>query len=72
MISLGLRFSLKGGREGGVRLALTAFGVAVGVALLLFTLSGFNGLKAKDAREGWLLTSPRNRAPRVDERTTDP
>ncbi len=72
MISLGLRFSLKGGREGGVRLALTAFGVAVGVALLLFTLSGFNGLKAKDAREGWLLTSPRNRAPSVDERTTDP
>ncbi len=57
MISLGLRFSLKGGREAGFRLAFTALGVAVGVALLLFTLSGFNGLKAKDAREGWLLTS---------------
>ncbi len=72
MISLGLRFSLRGGREGGFRLALTAFGVAVGVALLLFTLSGFNGLKAKDAREGWLLTSARNRVPSVNEQASDP
>jgi hypothetical protein len=43
MISLGLRFSLKGGREAGFRLTFTALGVAVGVALLLFTLSGFAG-----------------------------
>lgn len=71
MFSLGLRFSLKGGREVGVRLALTAFGVAVGVALLLFTLSGFAGLKAKDAREGWLLTSAQNRIPSVDESMSD-
>jgi cell division protein FtsX len=72
MISLGLRLSLKGGREAGARLALTALGVAVGVALLLFTLSGFNGLKAKDARKGWLLTSQQNRIPSVDETTADP
>ena len=71
MLSLGLRFSLKGGREAGFRLAFTALGVAVGVALLLFTLSGFNGLKAKDAREGWLLTSADNRIPSVDETTSD-
>ncbi len=71
MIALGLRFSLKGGREVGFRLAFTALGVAVGVALLLFTLSGFAGLKAKDAREGWLLTSAQNKIPSVDEATSD-
>jgi len=71
VLSLGLRFSLKGGREVGVRVALTAFGVAVGVALLLFTLSGFAGLKAKDAREGWLLTSAQNKIPSLDESTSD-
>lgn len=72
MISLGLRLSLRGGREAGLRLAFTALGVAVGVALLLFTLSGFNGLKAQDARQGWLLTSRHNRIPSVNERTSDP
>jgi FtsX-like permease family len=72
MISLGLRFSLKGGREAGFRLVFTALGVAVGVALLLFTLSGFNGLKAKDQREGWLLTRETNTRPSVNEKTADP
>ncbi len=72
MISLGLRLSLRGGRESGVRLALTAFGVAVGVALLLFTLSGFHGLKQRDAREGWVNTSPHNTRPSVNEKTSDP
>jgi hypothetical protein len=73
MISLGLRFSLRGGREAGIRLALTAFGVAVGVALLLFTLSGFHGIRQKDYREGWLLTQKagHNRIPSVDESRTD-
>jgi hypothetical protein len=73
MISLGLRFSLRGGREAGLRLAFTALGVGVGVALLLFTLAGFHGLRVKDYREGWLLTQPagHNRIPSVDERTTD-
>jgi hypothetical protein len=72
MISLALRLTLKGGRESGVRLALTALGVAVGVALLLFTLGGFSGLKQRDARQGWLSTSPRNTRPSVDERTSSP
>jgi hypothetical protein len=72
MIALGLRFSLRGGREAGFRLAFTALGVAVGVALLLFTLSGFNGLKAKDARQGWLLTRQENTRPSVNEKTSDP
>jgi hypothetical protein len=72
MIALGLRFSLRGGREAGFRLLFTALGVAVGVALLLFTLSGFNGLKAKDARQGWLLTHQQNTRPSVNEKTSDP
>ena len=46
MLRLGLRFSLRGAREGRVRLILTTFGIAVAVGLLLFTIGGFNGLKA--------------------------
>ncbi len=73
MIALGLRFSLSGGREAGARLVFTALGVAVCVTLLLFTLSGFNGISAKQARETWLLrTSIHNRVPSVDETTSDP
>jgi hypothetical protein len=72
MISLGLRLALRGGREASIRLLFTALGVGVGVALLCFTLSGFNGLKAKDAREGWYSTSADNRIPSVDESKTDP
>ncbi len=73
MIALGLRFALRGGREAGLRLAFTTLGVAVGVALLLFTLGGFHGIRAKDYREGWLLTqrAGHNRIPSVDEATTD-
>ena len=73
MIALGLRFSLSGGREAGARLVFTALGVAIGVTLLLFTLSGFNGISTKQMRETWLLrTSAHNRAPSVDETTSDP
>ena len=72
MIRLGARLSLRGAREGKVRMILTAFGVALAVALLLFTLSGFNGLKARDLQSGWLLTSSENRQPSVDESTSDP
>lgn len=72
MIRLGLRFSLRGTREGKIRLALTALGVALAVALLLFTISGFNGLKARDYRNGWTATSQENRLPSVDEEGSDP
>ncbi len=72
MIRLGLRFTLRGGREAQARLLFTALGVALAVALLLFTLSGFNGLKANDARQGWLTTSGQNRIPSVDEATSVP
>lgn len=72
MILLGLRLALRGGREASVRLLFTALGVGLGVALLCFTLAGFNGLKAKDAREGWYSTSAHNRVPSVDESRSDP
>ena len=72
MIRLGLRFALRGGGEAQARLAFTALGVAVAVGLLLFTLSGFNGLAAKDVRQAWLSTSNQNRQPSVDESTSDP
>lgn len=72
MISLGLRLAFRGGREARVRLLFTSLGVGLGVALLCFTLAGFNGLKAKDVREGWYSTSARNRIPSVDESRTDP
>lgn len=72
MIRLGLRLAGRGGREATARLVFTALGVAVGVALLCFTLGGFNGLKAKDSREGWYTTSTENRQPSLDEAASDP
>jgi hypothetical protein len=71
MISLGLRLAIRGGNEARVRLLFTALGVGLGVALLCFTLAGFNGLRAKDVREGWYSTSADNRIPSVDESATD-
>ena len=72
MIALGLRLTLRGGREAGARLVFTAFGVAVAVALLLLLLAGFNGLSAQDARAGWLSTNQTNRVPSVNEATSTP
>ncbi|GAA3374990.1 ABC transporter permease [Streptomyces sannanensis] len=48
---MGARFALAGGREGWIRTLLTAVGVGLGVALLLFTTSIPNALAAIDARE---------------------
>ncbi|GLZ04047.1 hypothetical protein Acsp03_15130 [Actinomadura sp. NBRC 104412] len=64
MIGFGLRLTLRGGREGVVRLALTAAAVAIGVALLLVTVAGINGVQEQNARFAWLnsgiaeVTSP--------------
>ena len=72
MIRLGLRLTVRGGREAAVRLAVTAAAVALGVGLLLVTLAGINALHAQDARTTWLSTTPHNVRPSVDEATTDP
>ncbi|MFI6920229.1 FtsX-like permease family protein [Nonomuraea spiralis] len=56
MIALGLRLSLAGGREATARLALIVAGVAVGVAVLLTTLSLFNAFQAANERTCWECT----------------
>ncbi|NRQ34730.1 hypothetical protein HII36_23270 [Nonomuraea sp. NN258] len=57
MISLGLRLSLQGGREAAARLVLIVAGVAVGVTVLLATLSLFNAFQATTARPCWECTT---------------
>lgn len=56
MIRLGLRLALASGREAAVRLILITAAVALGVGLLLATLSGVNAVNAQDARYAWLNT----------------
>ncbi|WP_067180876.1 FtsX-like permease family protein [Microtetraspora niveoalba] len=56
MILLGLRLSLRAGREAAARLALIVAGVAVGVTVLLATLSLFNAFQATNDRLCWECT----------------
>jgi hypothetical protein len=56
MIGLGLRLSLRGGREAAIRLVVTAVGVALGVGLLLVALAGINALIRQNDRSAWLNT----------------
>ncbi len=56
MIRLGLRLCLAGGREAVTRLILIASAVALGVGLLLITVSGINGVNTQNARYSWLET----------------
>jgi hypothetical protein len=57
MIALGLRLSLRGGREAVARLVLVVAGVATGVTVLLTTLSLFNAFQATTARPCWECTT---------------
>ncbi|MGW3950693.1 ABC transporter permease [Streptomyces sp. NPDC004752] len=50
-LALGFRFAVAGGREGWVRLLLTAVGVGLGVALLLLTTAVPNALAVRHDRE---------------------
>lgn len=50
-LALGARFAVTGGREGWVRLLLTAAGVGLGVALLLLTTAVPNALSVRHDRE---------------------
>jgi ABC-type lipoprotein release transport system permease subunit len=72
VIRLATRVSLGGGKESIVRLVLTALGVALGVALLLFATVAFHALHEHDVRQGWTETSSQNIRPAQDEATTDP
>ncbi|WP_055715608.1 ABC transporter permease [Streptomyces torulosus] len=50
-LAMGVRFTFTGGREGWVRAVLTAFGVGLGVALLLLTAAVPNVLSGRHTRE---------------------
>jgi hypothetical protein len=56
MIRLGLRLTLRGGREALVRLAVTAGAVALGVGMLLIALAGMHAIDAQTFRGEWLGT----------------
>ena len=58
MILFGLRLSVRGGRESLTRLVIMAVAVALGVVMLLATLSIMNALGAQNARGAWLSTLP--------------
>ncbi|MEV7883016.1 ABC transporter permease [Streptomyces sp. NPDC002817] len=50
-LGMGVRFAFAGGREGWVRVVLTAVGVGLGVALLLLTTAIPNAMAARGDRE---------------------
>jgi hypothetical protein len=57
MVRLGLRLTLRGGREGIVRLIVTAVAVAIGVTILLAVLADFNAFRTTNGRPCWECTS---------------
>ena len=57
MLRLGLRLTLRSGREALVRLAVTTAAVAVGVALLLGVLAEFHAFQTQSNQPCWACTS---------------
>jgi hypothetical protein len=57
MINLAVRLAVAGGREAVLRLVTIAAAVALGVALLLTTVAGVNGVNSQNARYAWLDSS---------------
>lgn len=68
-LAMGVRFAVTGGREGWVRLLLTAVGVGLGVALLLLTTALPNALTVRREREEARLdyTYSRTVMPKADD-----
>jgi hypothetical protein len=56
MLRLGVRLSLRGGREALIRLILTTVAVGVGVALLLCVLADFHAFQVSNNRQCWECT----------------
>jgi hypothetical protein len=56
MFRLGLRLSLRSGREALIRLILTTVAVGVGAALLFCVLAEFNAFQASNNRQCWECT----------------
>jgi hypothetical protein len=59
MYRLGLRLTLRSGREPFVRLVVTAIAVAIGVAIMLCVLADFNAFKSTNNRQYWEGTQGR-------------
>ena len=57
MFRLGIRLTLRSGREPFVRLAVTAVAVAVGVAIMLAVLADFHAFRASNNRPAWENTA---------------
>ncbi|MBV9382113.1 MAG: hypothetical protein JOY82_24070 [Streptosporangiaceae bacterium] len=57
MLRLGLRLTLRSGREALVRLVITAAAVAAGVALLLGVLAEFHAFQANASQACWSCTT---------------
>lgn len=57
MFRLGVRLTLRGGREALVRLALIAAAVAIGVTVLLAVLAEFHGFQTANGRQCWECTT---------------
>ncbi len=57
MLGLGLRLSVRGGREALIRLAMTTAAVAVGVAVLLAVLADFHAFQHASTRPSWESTA---------------
>ncbi|MFB9237031.1 FtsX-like permease family protein [Plantactinospora siamensis] len=72
LVRLAVRLTAGGGREQWTRLAVTAFGVALGVGLLLLTAVAFPAIRAQEAREAWTDTATVNSRPDRDPPAADP
>ncbi|WP_329020365.1 ABC transporter permease [Streptomyces sp. NBC_00690] len=59
-LALGVRFAVTGGRRGWTRTLLTAFGVGLGVALLLVAAAIPHALQSRDDRSGDRTPAARN------------
>jgi ABC-type antimicrobial peptide transport system permease subunit len=57
MYRLGMRLTLRSGREPFVRLLVTAAAVAVGVAIMLAVLADFHAFQVTNSRPSWETTS---------------
>ena len=63
MFRLGARLSLSGGREGRIRLAVTAAAITIGVAILLAVLADFHAFQAANDRPFWEGTTASQATP---------
>lgn len=71
MIRLAARLAVGSGREGLVRLVLTAVGLALATVMLLCVTVALPALRAHDMRRGWMETGRYQRLAQ-DDATTDP